>query len=43
MNIPGVAEGNWLWRLSKKDFEELTRADSEISARFKKINSLYGR
>lgn len=43
MNVPGVAEDNWLWRISTKDFEELASADSEISARFKKLNSLYGR
>ncbi|NLX83996.1 MAG: 4-alpha-glucanotransferase [Synergistaceae bacterium] len=43
MNVPGVAQGNWLWRIGIKDFEELIGADSEISARFKKLNSLYGR
>ncbi len=43
MNVPGSTKGNWLWRMSKIDFEELTRADSGVVARFKRLNSLYGR
>ncbi len=43
MNVPGVVQGNWLWRMSRADLEALTRADSDTTARFKRLNSLFGR
>jgi 4-alpha-glucanotransferase len=43
MNVPGVAQGNWLWRMSRSDLEALTRADSDTTVRFRKLNSLFGR
>lgn len=43
MNVPGVAQGNWLWRMTSADLETLARADSGITARFKRLNSLFGR
>ncbi len=43
MNVPGVSEGNWLWRMSGADLEALDRADSHIKVRYKWLNSLFGR
>ena len=43
MNVPGVAKGNWLWRISSAELEALNRTDSHIKVRYKWLNSLFGR
>jgi len=43
MNVPGVAAGNWLWRMSTDQLRTLTADDSGIKARLKRSNRLYGR
>ena len=43
MNVPGVAAGNWLWRMSTDQLQSLTGEDSRIKARFKRSNRIYGR
>lgn len=43
MNIPGVAAGNWVWRMTSDQFESLSVADSGIMARCKRLNRIYGR
>ena len=43
MNVPGVAAGNWLWRMSTDQLQSLTGEDSRIKARIKRSNRIYGR
>ena len=43
MNIPGVAAGNWVWRMTNDQFESLHEADSGIRMRYKRLNRIYGR
>jgi len=37
MNVPGIAHGNWSWRISSGQYSE------DISARLAQLTSLYGR
>ena len=43
MNVPGVAEGNWEWRLTMDEFDLLLSGALPSLQRLRRMNKLYGR